>query len=262
LPQQVKLEVPGGEWAVLGESDHFEYLGLKEHQGTEKGLTAQEVQRALECLETLWAIAQPTWNYSAPAKVRYFKFASREDRQRLAGVDGNGEAFVGSGIVHSVFLTDPHETAHVLTVPREVPYLAPFWTEGIAMYYTQPKFTTTPIYQAGIGAWHGKTVHYWAQKYLQDGTLPELSPLAAGSRAFRALPESVGYPVAGSFLNFFLGDDLQRMGQFKRFLSEALQTSEAERVLAAFRVEFGLELAQAEAQWRTFLQTWDESAVK
>ena len=264
VPQTAKLEVPSGQWQVLGESGHFQLLGLQEYQGSDNGLSPAQVQIALDKLEALYTLAGPVWKSAPEQKIRYYKFASREDRKRLAGVEGNGEAFVASGIVHSIFLTDPHETAHVLTAPKQVPHLVPFWTEGIAMYYTLPRLTNTPIYQAGIGAWHGKTVHYWAQKYLQESRLPALTPLVAGWKNFRDLPEEVGYPVAGSFLTFLLGFDptsTQKLRAFKEFLSQAVNTSSSDEVLLAFKNRFGLELTQAEAQWRTFLEAWDEREV-
>jgi hypothetical protein len=133
------------------------------------------------------------------------------------------------------------------------------------MYYTWPRFSETPIYQAEIGAWWSKTVHYWAQTYLQDGSLPALEPLIFGEDDFRNISESMGYPVAGSFVTYLLGEgqeDLTRAKQFKEFLHQAVNEASQDGVLAAFEAKFGVSLLQAEQAWKLFLKTWDETSVQ
>jgi hypothetical protein len=260
-----KLEVPSGDWAVLGESPHYQYIGLRAYQDGVNGISTAQLAQLLECLETIWSLIGTVWDYPASTKIRYFKFASVEDRKRLTGADGNGEAFVEAAIVQSIWACDPHETAHVLTVPKNVPYLTPFWTEGIAMYYSWPRLSGDPTNHSSIGTWWGKPVHFWAKKHLREGTLPEIGPLLAGWRAFRDVPEAVGYPVAGSFVTFLLGAEAlqpQKIQQFKAFLEQAVTLQERPQIERAFKVHFGLEVAQAETQWRQFLETWDEAQLR
>jgi hypothetical protein len=258
-------EEPLGGWAVLGESAHIQYLGLQEYQGTEQSPSSEEIQDALTRLEALVTLTDSVWNVADTPKIRYFKFASVEDRERLTGYQGNGQAFVEQHIVQSIWLSDSHELAHLLTVPLEVPHLVSFWTEGIAMYYTWPQFSEKTIYQAELGAWWGKTVHYWAQQYLKEETLPALEPLVFGKDNFRNLPEAVGYPVAGSFVTYLLGagqEDVTKAKHFKEFLQQAVKESSGEGVLAAFESKFGVTLSQVEEEWKTFLETWDETSVE
>lgn len=258
-------EEPLGDWVVLGESAHIQYLGLRDYQATDQTPSKEQVQEALGRLEALVTLTDAVWNVADTPKIRYYRFASVEDRERLTGYQGNGQAFVEQHIVQSIWLTDSHELAHLLTVPLEVPHLVPFWTEGIAMYYTWPQFSEKTIYQAELGAWWGKTVHYWAQQYLKEDTLPALEPLVFAEDNFRSLPEEVGYPVAGSFVTYLLGaaqEDVTKAKQFKEFLRQAVKESTEEGILAAFETRFGVTLWQAEEEWKTFLETWNETSVE
>jgi hypothetical protein len=258
-------EEPLGEWSVLAESAHIQYLGLQDHQGTEQNPSDEQIRGALSRLEALVTLTNAVWDVADTPKMRYYKFTSLEVRERLTGYQGNGQAFVEQRIVQSIWLTDSHELAHLLTVPPNVSHLVPFWTEGVAMYYTWPRFSEKTIYQAGLGAWWGKTVHYWAQQYLKEGSLPALESLVFGEDNFRNLPEDVGYPIAGSFVTYLLGagqEDVTKAKQFKEFLQQAVNESTREGVLVAFETKFGMSLAQAERGWKTFLETWDETSVK
>lgn len=162
--------------------------------------------------------------------------------------------------------------AHLLTVGPDRPLrLAGFWLEGIAMYYTWPEvfFDAATLAERGlpprIGAWYGLTVHGNAQRTRAAGELPALRPLVPGDREFRALPDGVTYPMAGSFVTYLLGPghaDLERIAAFRVFLTEANTSSDTAAVESAFARHLGISLGEAEAGWHGFLDAWDEAAAR
>jgi hypothetical protein len=106
-------------------------------------------------------------------------------------------------------------------------------------------------------------VHGNAQLARAAGELPALRPLVHGNQAFRALPDGVTYPAAGSFVTYLLGAghaDPDRIAAFRAFLAEANAASDADEVEGAFTRQLGLSLDEAEADWHDLLDGWDEAA--
>lgn len=212
----------------------------------------------------------PSWRM--PPTIDVYVFPDRATLREHTGFDTNGRALLELDAVVSIHAADAHEVAHLLTVPVERPLrLGGLWLEGIAMYYTWPEvyFDEATLAERGLpprlGAWYGLSVHGNAQAALERGELPPLLPLVHGNRAWNALPDTLTYPAAGSFVTHLLGAghaDLTRLTAFRAFLDDANRAIDAEGVLAAFERHMGLPLARAETAWHAFLDDWDEAAAR
>lgn len=212
----------------------------------------------------------PEWRL--PPTIDYYAFPDRATLKALTGFDTNGRALLDLGATISVHAADAHEVTHLLTTPTARPLrLASFWMEGAAMYYTWPEvfFDAETLAARGLpprlGAWYGQTVHGHAQAARASGELPALAPLVHGNQAFRALPDGLTYPAAGSFVTHLLGPghaDPARIAAFRAFLDDANAAASEAAVLAAFERHLSTTLAEAEAAWHAFLDAWDEAAAR
>lgn len=263
------LTIPKGEWLKLGETDHFIYYSLAENQ-----LTQDEVNNALQRLEEFWDEVAPVWAYPGKLKVRYFKFKNRDQVKELTGRYVNGKAILSENIVHSIQFSDAHEVAHlfstqhVITTGDQVK-IANFWLEGIAMYYTWPwvyfgKDHPDLSIKKSIGVWGKQTVHHHAQTYLNEASLPKLTPLIYKNYNFDDLDDQLSYTTAGSFITYLVGEsqsDLEGLQKYKELLYRLNQCNSEAEVLTTFHEIFGKPFTVAEAEWIEYLKTWDETTV-
>jgi hypothetical protein len=260
--------LPRGDWTVAASGvvhgTELRYLTLVGAAYDEPAAPAAE--RLLRFLEEVG----PAWRM--PERIDYYAFPDRETLRALTGWDTNGRAILAHDATVSIHAADAHEVMHVLTTPTARPLrLASFWMEGVAMTYTWPEvyFDEATLTGRGLpprlGAWYGKTVHGNAREARERGELPALTPLAHGNQAFVALPDTITYPAAGSFVTHLLGAghaDGARIAAFRAFLDDANQATDTAAVLAAFERHLGTPLADAEAAWHAYLDGWDEVAAE
>jgi hypothetical protein len=259
--------LPRGAWEVVATATaggaELRYLTLVGVEPLEPpAAAAARLARFLDEVGPAWRV---------PDRIDYYAFPDRAALRELTGWETNGRALLEHDATISIHAADAHEVAHLLTVPPARPLrLAGFWIEGIAMYYTWPEvyFDAATLAERGLpprlGAWYGRTVHGNAQRTRAAGELPELRPLVHGDGAFRALPDAVTYPAAGSFVTYVLGAghaDPARIAAFRAFLAEADAARDADEVEAAFARHLDVSLAEAEAGWHGFLDGWDEAAA-
>jgi hypothetical protein len=259
--------LPRGDWDVVATATaagaQLRYLTLVGVEPVEAPAAA--VARLARFLDEVG----PAWR--VPDRIDYYAFPDRATLHELTGWDTHGRALLEHDATVSIHAADAHEVAHLLTVPPARPLrLASLWVEGIAMYYTWPEiyFDPATLAERGLpprlGAWYGLTVHGNAQRTRAAGELPALRPLVHGNVAFRALPDGVTYPAAGSFVTYLLGaghGDPDRIAAFRAFLAEANAASHADEVEQAFARHLGLSLGEAEAGWHALLDGWDEAAA-
>ena len=260
--------LPRGDWEVAAagvvHGTALRYLTLVGAAYDEPAAPAAE--RLLRFLEEVG----PAWRM--PERIDYYAFPDRETLRALTGWDTNGRAILAHDATVSIHAADAHEVMHVLTTPTARPLrLASLWMEGVAMYYTWPEvyFDEATLAERGLpprlGAWYGKTVHGNAREAREQGELPALTPLVHGNQAFTALPDGITYPAAGSFVTFLLGPghgDAARIAAFRAFLDDANLAPDTTAVLAAFERHLGRSLADAEAAWHAFLDSWDETTAE
>lgn len=263
-----RTEPPRGDWEVgdvaAVRGTELRYLTLVGAEPSEPPATANaRLARFLDEVGPAWRV---------PATIDVHVFPDRSTLRDLSGFDTNGRALLELDAVITIHAADAHEVAHLLTVPVERPLrLGGLWLEGIAMYYTWPEvyFDQSTLAERGLpprlGAWYGASVHGNAQAAQASGELPALTPLAHGNRAWNALPDTLTYPAAGSFVTHLLGAghaDLERIAAFRAFLDDANRAVDTEGVLVSFERHMGLTLAQAETAWHAFLVDWDEAAAR
>ncbi|GEM82041.1 hypothetical protein [Meiothermus hypogaeus] len=263
----VASQPPAGRWVRVGESAHFRYYELADYQNTPRALSRAQVSIALLRLEVFWELVAPQWNYPPEAKIAYYRFASADDLARLTGRRFNDRALSGQGIVLSIHASDPYELAQVLTEQTSPHRIADFWLEGIARYYAWPwmycpEDNCACAYQARLGGWNQRSVHYWAQADLRKGVLPRLEELVYTNLLFERLPTATAYPAAGSFVAFLLEVLPAQLPQFRQFLTLAASARSQAELLAAFQQVFGLSLSTAEVRWHRFLEGWNEGDLR
>lgn len=263
----VAPQPPAGRWVRVGESAHFRYYELADYQNTPRALSRVQVSVALLRLEVFWELVAPQWNYPPETKIAYYRFASTDDLVRLTGRRFSDRALSGQGLVLSIHASDPYELALVLTEPPSPHRIADFWLEGIARYYAWPwmycpEDNCACAYQARLGGWNQRSVHYWAQADLRKGMLPRLEELVYTNSVFGRLPSATAYPAAGSFVAFLLDGLPTTPQQFKQFLELAASARTQAELLAAFQQVSGLSLGTAEVRWHQFLQGWNEGDLR
>lgn len=257
------------KWVQRGASPHFVYYLPQHYQNTPQDMTSGQIGAALECLEETHALLTQIWGDNEAGKTEYFKLASRQEMGQVTGFVAQGLAIPSRSAIYSIHACHVHEVAHLLTLPDGFAALNTFWIEGIAMYFTRPSLycdpeTPTPDcpYRAAIGFYEGHSVHFWAQKFYRDRSLPPLALLIDGDPLFHQLDGQHSYPVAGSFIAFVLDHLRVEPRKFRQFLEQASDADSQAGVLAAFRLLLGRNLGSVEVEWHQFLETWDESRLR
>ncbi|MCX7783791.1 MAG: hypothetical protein N2318_09145 [Meiothermus sp.] len=256
----------GPRWVQVGISAHFNYFQLTQQQNTPQ-MTPTQVELALECLEKVYTLLDAIWNKSFSSRIDYLRLSTCEEMACVTGQPVKGIAIPSTSSIYSIYPCHVHELVHLFTLPTDFWHVDSFWVEGIAMYYTWPYLIreisqSTCIYEAAVASYEGYSVHYWAQKYLRENSLPSIALLINGNAWFDRLDEVHSYPVAGSFVAFLLDGLPTTPQQFKQFLELAASARTQAELLAAFQQVFGLSLGTAEVRWHRFLQGWNEGDLR
>jgi len=266
-------DVPRGDWEKhrFGVFDYY-----VQADSASQNTVEEAVEKGADRLEWFWEKTAGYWDYPEEKGVDYYKFASRQEVERLTGRAVNGRAIPHKGIVHSIYFSDAHEVAHLFTmrgISEQEIRVGNFWLEGIAMYYTWPAMYAESgeelPYSEHLGAYQGLSVHERSRRLLQANDLPDLGPMIYGNSMFDAHEEAISYPVAGSFVTFLLAQDPSAADQpdgeavesFKEFLSRINDADSREEVASAFTDIFEKDLEETEEQWREFLEGWNEDEL-
>lgn len=139
----------------------------------------QELQRVLELLQV-----EPL---TLPIKTFYY--STNALKETHTGDPGNAQANTLNLEVHEVFgqvnAAGVHEDTHVVAWHRLGHTHNALLGEGLAVWAS--------------GGWHSETLDHWASLHRDSGELPTLTAMLAD---FRSIPDLVGYPSAGHFVQF------------------------------------------------------------
>jgi hypothetical protein len=187
----------------------------------------------------------PQLGISPSQQIQYFKYLDRTHMQQATGRAANGWAAPAEFAVHSIFPWHAHEAVHVLTALLGRP--SDFFNEGIAV-----ALSFDPLGNRFVSLWNTTPIHELARQWRSAGSLLSPATMLTTER-FRAHPEEVSYPAAGSFVGFLI----ERYGQasLNEFFRRAAgrQETEAEireRVIAVW----GKSIETLDQEWLAFLQ--------
>ena len=190
-----------------------------------------------------WAVAHLGVN--SPQKIQYYKYMSTTQMQQITGMAANGWADPPSFSVHTIFAWQGHEVVHVLTALVGRP--SDFFNEGIAVSMQVDPYASDPT-QA---LWNGAPLDAIARAALAGGRLPHVQNMADTS-SFRVIPDTDGYPWAGSFMQFLVTTyGMTRTLDFFRGgggRDESLST-----IISRFQQVYGVSLTDADLAWRGHL---------
>jgi hypothetical protein len=190
-----------------------------------------------------WAIIH--LGVKSPQKIEYYKYTSTFQMQQITGMAANGWADPPNFSIHAIFPWNGHEIVHVLTAVVGRP--SDFFNEGIAVSMQVDPYASDPT-QA---LWNGAPLDTIARAALAGGRLPHV-PNMADTSSFRVIPDTDGYPWAGSFLQFLVTNygmtrtlDFFRAGGGR---DESLST-----IMSRFEQVYGISLTDADLAWRGYL---------
>ena len=177
-------------------------------------------------------------------KLDYRKYRDRAHLQRLTGRATNGFAEPGTPRFHTIWPWDNHESVHALVI-LTLGHPPALFNEGVAVApQTNPRLGDT------VARWNGEPVHTIAARLDAAGQLPALDALLT-SPSFFSHPESVTYPVAGSWVRYLI--DERGLPMFKAYLASSSFEASAAQTRAAFAAAYGVTLDSEWARWRIFL---------
>jgi len=190
-----------------------------------------------------WAITH--LGVRSAQKIQYYKYTSTFQMQEITGMAVNGWADPPNFAVHTIFPWQGHEVVHTLTALVGRP--SDFFNEGIAV-----SMQVDPDSSAATQAlWNGVSLDAIARAALAGGRLPHVQNMAE-TASFRTIPDSDGYPWAGSFLQFLVTTygmpktlDFFRGGGGR---DESLVT-----IMSRFEQVYGMPLTDADLAWRGYL---------
>jgi hypothetical protein len=190
-----------------------------------------------------WAVSH--LGVTSPQKIQYYKYTSTFQMQQITGMAANGWADPPSFSVHTIFPWMGHEVVHVLTAVVGRP--SDFFNEGIAVSMQVDPSASDPT----RALWNGVPLDAIAGAALAGGRLPHVQNMAVTS-SFRVIPDTDGYPWAGSFLQFLVTSygtpktlDFFRGGGGR---DESLST-----ISSRFEQVYGISLTDADLNWRGYL---------
>jgi hypothetical protein len=190
-----------------------------------------------------WAITH--LGVKSPQKIQYYKYTSTFQMQQITGMAANGWADPPNFSVHAIFPWNGHEVVHVLTAVVGRP--SDFFNEGIAVSMQVDPYASDPT-QA---VWNGAPLDAIARAALAGGRLPHVQNMADTS-SFRVIPDTDGYPWAGSFLQFLVTNyGMTRTLDFFRGgggRDESLST-----IMSRFEQVYRISLTDADLAWRGYL---------
>lgn len=176
-----------------------------------------------------------------PAKLQYYKYLSVGHMFALTGLGANGRADPPNLEVHSIYPFHSHETVHVYTY--QAGRATDFFNEGIAV-----ALGVDPLAGDFTPRYNGQSVDDWARA--QGAALRPIETIAT-TTAFRGIPETEGYPEAGSFMAFLV--DSYGAPRVMQFFAASTRDDTLGTIRSNFRATFGISLGEAETGWRAFL---------
>ena len=190
-----------------------------------------------------WAIAH--LGVGSPQKIHYYKYLSLGQMQQITGTAANGWADPPSFSVHTIFAWQGHEVVHVLTALVGRP--SDFFNEGIAVSMQVDPYASDPT-QA---QWNGVPLDGIARAALAGGRLPHVQSMA-DTPSFRVIPDTDGYPWAGSFLQFLVMN-YGMAATLEFFRGGAGRDESLSTITSRFEQVYGISLTDADLAWRDHL---------
>lgn len=195
-----------------------------------KHLPSDEIPAAAAAAnDAAWERAAQFFGWSPSAPVVYWKYRDRKTLAAYTGETVNG--MVEHDEIHTVWSTEPHELAHIFAAPWGNP--PPLLGEGLAVYFS--------------GAWHGRPIGDAAKSVLADGKWVPLAELL-DARAFRARPDLVTYPIAGSLAQWI--DTTEGHAALRMLYGRLRADATAEDNAKAFLEVVRLSVADADEKLR------------
>ena len=243
------------EWDTE-ESKHFIYKYSKDEN-------FYEIKKAIKRLENFMSIVASNWNFPIGKKITYYKLPEHNYIQ-LTGMKGKGRAFPHELVVQSIHSSDTHEVAHIVTmfnisgienIWKGFKISGMFWTEGIAMYYSWPRFLDEK-YKNDIG-WFGKYSIHDNAKLIMERGFSKLENIIYDNNEFSKLQTIVSYSIAGSFITYLLGQgqlNLILIKKIKEFIDSLPKMNSLNTMKKYFFNIFGLKIEQVEDEWINFLK--------
>jgi len=190
-----------------------------------------------------WAITH--LGVSSPQKIQYYKYTSTVQMQQITGMAANGWADPSNFAVHTIFSWQGHEVVHVLTALVGRP--SDFFNEGIAVSMQ----TNQPGYDPALALWNGQPLDAIARAALAQGRLLHVQSIADTS-SFRVIPDTDGYPWAGSFVQWLVANyAMARMLDF--FRGGGGRDESLDTIMQRFEQVYGVSLTDADLAWRRYL---------
>jgi len=190
-----------------------------------------------------WAIVH--LGVTSPQKIQYYKYTSTTQMLQITGMEANAWADPPNFSVHAIFPWNGHEVVHVLTALVGRP--SDFFNEGIAVSMQVDPSAADPTQVL----WNGVPPDAIARAALAGGQLPHVQDMA-DTASFRVIPDTNGYPWAGSFLQFLVTNyGMTRTLDFFRGgggRDESLST-----IQSRFQQVYGPSLTDADLAWRRYL---------
>ncbi len=208
------------DW-IRVETDRFVFF---EQEGAR--LTGAERERNADDLARLEAAL----DLKLAEKVHFYRYASEEQKARITGRRGIGHAELPLRL-HTIRSSHPHELVHLLTATVAPPESVLFG-EGIAVHLA--------------GDWQGRPLDEIVRELSAAGELPTLATLAEHA-SFSRVPESVSYPVSGSFVRYLI--ETGGMGAFKQIYARHGRTSDRATLEARLQERYGATLDELGTRW-------------
>ena len=190
-----------------------------------------------------WTIGQ--LEVSIPKKIDYYKYWNVAHTEALTGKSpcwSDSKNFA----VHTIYPGDNHECVHLYTSLIGQP--SDFFNEGIAV-----AFSTDPYNGDYVAKWRGESVHYWAKKFKNEGTLIPLNSMLEAND-FRRYDGRITYPESGSFVSFMI--DTYGIYKMKSIFQAGARMDSKEVIKQKFQSIYGFSIEQAENEWLIFLDSY------
>jgi len=190
-----------------------------------------------------WATA--TLGVTLPRKIQYYKYPTVRDLRAATGASSRSFARPES---LSIYTPDPqhgHEAIHLYSYQIGEP--TDYFIEGLAVGLSLDPYTGDGPFYPNID---GDNAHSVSRSLLLSGRLSPIESIVERS-AFREKLDLEVYPQAGSFVNFLYVS--YGIDGLKVLTASLRRTASKQTVKEVFSMTYGMELAEAEARWHTFL---------
>jgi hypothetical protein len=195
--------------------------------------------------EAWYAWATTHLGVTSPRKIQYYKYTSTSQMEQITGMAANAWADPETFSVHGIFPWMGHEVVHVLTALVGRP--SDFFNEGIAVSMQVDPSASDPT----LVLWNGVAADAIARASLAGSRLPHVQNMA-DTASFRLIPDTQGYPWAGSFVQFVVTN--YGMSKTLDFFRGGRGRDESlDAILFRFEDVYGISLADADLAWRRYL---------